>query len=74
LSGVSGAAGIDDRQSTELCSSIRRVMKSGGMVALGFTPRSLQSKQGLIETITAAGFVRARMVKTKNFCVSATKP
>jgi ubiquinone/menaquinone biosynthesis C-methylase UbiE len=53
---------------------MRRVVKSGGTVALGFTPRSMQPKQGLIETITAAGFVRARMLETENFCVLATKP
>jgi ubiquinone/menaquinone biosynthesis C-methylase UbiE len=53
---------------------MRRVVKSGGKVALAFTPHSGQAKAGLIETLTAAGFVGARMVETENFCVLATKP
>jgi ubiquinone/menaquinone biosynthesis C-methylase UbiE len=53
---------------------IRRVVKSGGKVALGFTPYSGQRKEGLIATITIAGFSNVRMVETRNFCVLATKP
>jgi hypothetical protein len=52
----------------------RRVLRSGGKVALAFTPQSGRTKAGLIETITAAGFVGARMVETDNFCVLATRP
>jgi hypothetical protein len=53
---------------------MRRVLRSGGKVALAFTPHSGQAKAGLIETISAAGFVGARMVETDNFCVLAARP
>ena len=53
---------------------MRRVVKSGGTVALAFTPPSGQPKQGLVDTITAAGFSAARMVETDNFCALATRP
>jgi ubiquinone/menaquinone biosynthesis C-methylase UbiE len=54
---------------------IRRVMKSGGMLALRFTPYSGQSKEGLVEPLTAAGFTNTRRVDdaTKGFCVLALK-
>ena len=35
---------------------IRRVLKGGARIALGFTPYSGQRKTGLIETLAAAGF------------------
>lgn len=55
---------------------IRRVMKSGGRIALGFTPYSGQSKDGLTNTLVSAGFVKARLVEkeTTGFCASAIKP
>jgi len=54
---------------------IRRVMKAGGTVALGFTIYSGQQPSGLIERITAAGFVDARLAQTdRAFCVLAVKP
>jgi ubiquinone/menaquinone biosynthesis C-methylase UbiE len=54
---------------------IRRVMKVGGTVALGFTTYSGQQPSGLIERLTAAGFVEARLVEADNvFCVLAAKP
>lgn len=54
---------------------IRRVMKSGGIVALGFTRHSGQPKSGLIEMLTAAGFAEARVVETElGFCARAIKP
>jgi ubiquinone/menaquinone biosynthesis C-methylase UbiE len=54
---------------------IRRVMKVEGTVALGFTIYSGQQPGGLIERLTAAGFVEARLVETdKAFCVLAVKP
>ena len=54
---------------------MRRVLKSGGTIALGFTPYSGQPNKGLTETLSAAGFIRPRMVaKDKNFCALATKP
>ncbi|EEA01221.1 Methyltransferase type 11 [Burkholderia sp. H160] len=43
---------------------IRRVMKVGGAVALGFTIHSGQQPSGLIERLTAAGFVEVRLVET----------
>jgi SAM-dependent methyltransferase len=54
---------------------LREVAKSGGRVALGFTPYSGQANRGLTETLIAAGFTRAQVVeKGKNFCALATKP
>ena len=54
---------------------MRRVLKSGGTIALGFTPYSGQPNKGLIEKLSAAGFIRPRVVaKNKNFCALATKP
>jgi ubiquinone/menaquinone biosynthesis C-methylase UbiE len=53
---------------------IRRVLKAGGSVALGFTPYSGQQKSGLTEALTAAGFTNVRMVEGDNgFCMLATK-
>jgi ubiquinone/menaquinone biosynthesis C-methylase UbiE len=52
-----------------------RVMKSGGTIALGFTPYSRQKKEGLIDKLVATGFTKARVVeKGRNFCALATKP
>ena len=52
-----------------------RVMKSGGTIALGFTPYSGQKKEGLIDKLVAAGFTKPRVVeKSGNFCALATKP
>lgn len=57
-----------------LC-EIRRVMKSGGRIALGFTPYSGQPKKGLTETLIAAGFTDAGMVEKNGlFSALATKP
>ena len=54
---------------------IRRVMKTGGTVALGFTRYSGQPKSGLVEMLTAAGFAEARVVETElGFCARAIKP
>jgi len=55
---------------------IRRVLKPGGLVALGFTPYSGQNKNGVAEMLNAAGFAGAGMVKGpgRNFCVFAPKP
>jgi ubiquinone/menaquinone biosynthesis C-methylase UbiE len=53
---------------------MRRVMKSGGRIALGFTPYSRQSTEGLAEALNAAGFTKPCVVKTdKGFCALATK-
>jgi ubiquinone/menaquinone biosynthesis C-methylase UbiE len=54
---------------------IWRVLKHGGIVALGFTVNSGQPKQGVAESLAAAGFAQARIVDgSKLFCVIATKP
>jgi ubiquinone/menaquinone biosynthesis C-methylase UbiE len=54
---------------------MRRVMKPGGRVALGFTPHSGQASKGVAETLIAAGFTKARVVeREKGFCALATKP
>ena len=53
---------------------MRRVMKSGARVALGFTPYSGQPNEGLTQKLMAAGFTRGHvMEKDKCFCALATK-
>ena len=54
---------------------MRRVMKSGGKIALGFTRYSGQANKGLSETLTAAGFTKAHVTETdRGFCALAIKP
>ncbi len=54
---------------------IGRVLKSGGKVALGFTPYSGQSKSGLPEMLMAAAFTDVKVVETElGFCALARKP
>lgn len=54
---------------------IRRVLKHGGKVALGFTVHSGQPREGVVELLGAAGFAQARIVDaSKLFCAIATKP
>ena len=54
---------------------MRRVMKPGGRIALGFTPYSGQPKSGLPEMLTAAAFTEAHVVETElGFCALAIKP
>jgi len=54
---------------------IRRVLKHGGNVALGFTVNSGQPKAGVAESLAAEGFTQARIVdRSKLFCAIATKP
>jgi ubiquinone/menaquinone biosynthesis C-methylase UbiE len=54
---------------------MRRVMKRGGRIALGFTSYSGQPNEGLPEKLTSAGFANAHVVETdKGFCALATKP
>ena len=55
---------------------IRRVMKSGARIALGFNLYSGHSKDGLTDTLLSAGFVKASLVEdpSKGFCALATKP
>jgi ubiquinone/menaquinone biosynthesis C-methylase UbiE len=54
---------------------MRRVMKSGARVALGFTSHSGQPNKGLTEKLVAAGFTNANVVERDNwFCALALKP
>ena len=54
---------------------LRRVMKSGGTIAFGFTRNSGQKKDRLTETFGAAGFANARVIEMdRDFCVLAIKP
>jgi ubiquinone/menaquinone biosynthesis C-methylase UbiE len=54
---------------------IRRVMKPGGGIALGFTRHSGQPNSGLPETLDAAGFASPQVANADTgFCVLATKP
>jgi ubiquinone/menaquinone biosynthesis C-methylase UbiE len=54
---------------------VRRVLKSSGRVALGFTPYSGQPKEGLSELLLGAGFTTPEVVeKDKNFCALGRKP
>jgi ubiquinone/menaquinone biosynthesis C-methylase UbiE len=54
---------------------IRRVMRPGASVALGFTPYSGQQNRGLTEMLGAAGFTKATVVERDNwFCALALKP
>jgi ubiquinone/menaquinone biosynthesis C-methylase UbiE len=54
---------------------IRRVLKAGGKVALGFTAYSGQPKSGVADLLTAAGFTEVQMVDRENlFCALASKP
>jgi hypothetical protein len=50
-------------------------MKPGGKIALGFSRYSGQPVTGLMDTLSASGFVESRVVETsEGFCALATKP
>jgi hypothetical protein len=54
---------------------IRRVLQPGGKIALGFTPYAGQPREGLTDTLAAAGFTDAHLVENdKGFCALATRP
>lgn len=54
---------------------MRRVMKSGARVALGFTPYSGQPNKGLTEALMVAGFTNANVVERDTwFCALGVKP
>ncbi|QOZ30931.1 SAM-dependent methyltransferase [Bradyrhizobium sp. CCBAU 53421] len=54
---------------------IRRVIKPGGRIALGFTRYSGQPREGVVEKLVTAGFTNARLVETDEwFCILAAKP
>lgn len=52
---------------------IRRVLKPGGTVVLGFTRWSGQGQAGLTDTLTAAGFANAHVMEVEDgeFCALA---
>jgi ubiquinone/menaquinone biosynthesis C-methylase UbiE len=54
---------------------MRRVLRPGGSIALGFTPYAGQPKSGLPEMLTAAGFTAAHVVEAEEgFCALAINP
>jgi ubiquinone/menaquinone biosynthesis C-methylase UbiE len=54
---------------------MRRVLKHGGRVALGFTVNSGQPKAGVVDMLAAAGFAQPHIVDgSRLFCAIATKP
>ena len=54
---------------------VGRVTRTGGRVALGFTPYSGRSRAGIPELLSAAGFAEVSMLETKRgFCALAQKP
>jgi ubiquinone/menaquinone biosynthesis C-methylase UbiE len=54
---------------------MRRVLKSGGRIGLGFTRHSGQPRDGLIGKLNAAGFVGVSLIESdKGLCALATKP
>jgi ubiquinone/menaquinone biosynthesis C-methylase UbiE len=54
---------------------IRRVLKPGGKLALGFTRYSGQSNSGLSGTLDAAGFAGPQVANADTgFCLLAAKP
>jgi ubiquinone/menaquinone biosynthesis C-methylase UbiE len=56
---------------------IRRVLKPGGALVLGFTRHSGQGRGGLAQLLAAAGFTDVRLVDVfdgKDFCVIAVRP
>jgi ubiquinone/menaquinone biosynthesis C-methylase UbiE len=55
---------------------VRRVLRPGGRLVLGFTRRSGQSREGLAEALDAAGFASAHVVDDsggRDFCAVVTK-
>ena len=51
-----------------------RVMKTGGSIAVGFTPYSGQPNKGVTEALVAAGFTQAHVVESdKGFCALGKK-
>jgi ubiquinone/menaquinone biosynthesis C-methylase UbiE len=54
---------------------MRRVLRPGGSIALGFTPYAGQPKSGLPEMLTAAGFTAVHVVEAEEgFCALAINP
>ena len=54
---------------------MRRVLKPGGRIALGFTRHSGQPNKGVAEALATVGFTDAQVAETdKGFCALAAKP
>lgn len=54
---------------------MRRVITPGSRIALGFTPYSGQSKSGLPEMLTTAGFTEVHLAEAEEgFCALAIRP
>jgi ubiquinone/menaquinone biosynthesis C-methylase UbiE len=53
---------------------IRRVLRPGAVIVLGFTPWSGQAKDGAVEALASAGFEEIQVVEIEQgLCVLATK-
>jgi ubiquinone/menaquinone biosynthesis C-methylase UbiE len=53
---------------------MRRVMKPGGRIAIGFTRHSRMPNKGLMDTLNAAGFTKPHVVEASDgFCALAVK-
>ena len=51
---------------------VRRVMRTGGRIARGFTSQIRQSREGLIPVLLAAGFAEPRLFDVeRGFCALA---
>ena len=54
---------------------IRRVLRAGATLVLGFTPNSGQTQDGAAELLQAAGYEEVRVVEIEaGFCVLGTRP
>ncbi len=54
---------------------MRCVLKAGGKIALGFTPYSGQSKDGMSDVLKTVGFANTSVVESeRGFCVLGLKP
>lgn len=54
---------------------IHRVLRHGATLALGFTPRSGQTRDGLPELLASAGFAAPRIIEGDlGFCLLALRP
>ena len=54
---------------------IRRVLRPGGRLALGFTPRALRSRRAASDAVTVAGFQDLTLIEiNEGFCVMARNP
>lgn len=53
---------------------IKRVLRPGGRIALGFTPRAVQSQRGVADALAEAGFAGTALTELdEGFCAMAQK-